>query len=80
MKYYLETYRGSVEIDLPEGTTEVAGIVLSGDEVLVYPVYCDPMYFERVDSFIDGPFRKRWNGEIWEAVEIPEINVDINKL
>ena len=79
MKYYIETYRGSVGVDLPEGVTEVSGVIISGDEILVYPVFCDPMYIHRIDDYFDGCFRKRWNGKEWESIDIPEIYIDIEE-
>ena len=74
MKYYLQTYRGSIAVELPEGTTEIVGIKLSGDEILISPVYCDPMFYERAQDVLDWSFVKRWNGTDWEEVEIPEIS------
>jgi len=66
-------------VDLPEGVAEVAGVILSGDEVLIYPVYCDPMEYERMMDFFDGVFRKQWNGEAWVDMDIQEIHIDIEK-
>lgn len=44
------------EVDIPDGTTEIAGVVISGDEVLVYPVYRDPMFLDRFNDMLDGGF------------------------
>ena len=57
MKFELKDYSGQVhEVDIPDGTKEVAGVIVSGDEILVYPVYSDPMCIHRLNDFLDGPF------------------------
>lgn len=43
MTYDIARWDGKTyKVDLPEGTTEIAGVIVSGDEILVWPTYCDP--------------------------------------
>lgn len=55
----------SVRVELPDGTKEIAGVVISGDEVLVYPCYCDPEYYNRISEFFDGVFCRVLKDGIW---------------
>ena len=43
-------------MDIPDGTKEVAGVIVSGDEILVYPVYRDPMCMLRMNDYLEGSF------------------------
>ena len=60
------------EVELPDGTTKVIGIVNSGDEILIYPVYCDPMWKERGMDALDGAFCRVYENGEWKDVEIPD--------
>ena len=51
---------------VPDGTTEIAGVVISGDEVLVYPVYADPMFSERFADDLEGGFCRILVNGVWE--------------
>ena len=61
-------------VELPEGTKEVVGITLSGDEILIYPVYCDPMWAHRDMDFYDGPFCRVFVDGEWKEKDIPDTN------
>lgn len=70
MQYELLDWAGQPHnVNIPDGTTEVAGVYVSGDEVLVYPVYRDPMEDDRTDDFLDGHFHKRLVDGTWVDVE-----------
>lgn len=60
------------EVELPDGTTKVIGIVMSGDEILIYPVYCDPMWEVRDMDVLDGAFCRVFENGEWKDVEIPD--------
>lgn len=79
MEYYLKNAFGdSKKIEIPDGTTEVAGIVISGDEILVYPCFCDPEEYNRTMDFFEGSFCKvlrdgKWVGKKdYKVIEIEE--------
>lgn len=79
MEYYLKNAFGdSKKIEIPDGTTEVAGVVISGDEILVYPCYCDPEEYNRTMDFLEGSFCKvlrdgKWVGKKdYKVIEIEE--------
>ena len=54
------------EVEVPDGTTEIAGVVVSGDEVLVYPVYADPMWANRCVDALDGGFCRILEDGVWK--------------
>ena len=65
-------------MQLPEGTTEVAGVVITGDEVLVYPVFCDPMGCYRDGDYLDGSFCKVYkDGEWVDKEDYREIEINL---
>ena len=77
MDFYLEKWdHSSTKIELPDGTTEVAGVIISGDEVLVWPVYCDPQRVNRTTDFFEGQFCRvlkdgRWvDKEDYKEIEV----------
>lgn len=54
MKIALRNHRNEVSIvDVPDNTTEIAVIEISGDQVLVYPVFYDTGYETRIDDYFD---------------------------
>jgi len=60
MKYKLNDWAGKAHtVEIPDGTTEVAGVVITGDEILVYPVFRDPMQWDRLYDDLEGSFHKR---------------------
>ena len=65
MDFYLRSWDGSSrKVALPDGTKEVAGVIVSGDEILVYPCYCNPNMDSRTVDFFEGSFcRIRKDGE-----------------
>lgn len=66
MKFNLKNYLGEYrEIEIPDGTTEVAGIILSGDEILIYPCFCDPEEYNRSWNFFDGVFYRSFRDGKW---------------
>ena len=66
MTYDLARWDGKTyKVDLPEGTTEIAGVIVSGDEILVWPSYCDPWGDERVEDFYEGGWRKTLKDGSW---------------
>ena len=72
MTFTLHDYKNrSHEVELPDGTTKVIGIVMGGDEILIYPVYCDPMWAVRDMDFLDGVFCRVFENGEWKDVEIP---------
>lgn len=60
------------EVELPEGTTKVVGIIVTGDEILIYPVYCDPMWGLRDTDCLGGAFCRVYEDGEWKDVEIPD--------
>jgi len=64
-------YRTVVEV--PEGTDEVAGVILSGHEVLVYPVFRDPGWIYRVTDVYEGHFHRKKVGRRWVDVIEKEV-------
>lgn len=70
MKYKLNDWAGKAHtVKIPDGTTEVAGVVVSGDEILVYPVFRDPMEDSRIYDSFEGSFHKRLEDGLWIDVE-----------
>ena len=66
MDFYLRSWDGSsTKVALPDGTKEVAGVIVSGDEILVYPCYCDPNMDSRTSDFLDGSFCRIWKDGEW---------------
>ena len=66
MTYDIARWDGKTyKVDLPEGTTEIAGVIVSGDEILVWPSYCDPWGDERVEDFYEGGWRKTLKEGRW---------------
>lgn len=66
MKCYLKRFDGhSRLVKLPEDTREIAGVVVSGDEVLVYPFFCDPWDEYRIDDYLEGSFLRVWKEGEW---------------
>lgn len=66
MTYDLARWDGKTyKVDLPEGTTEIAGVIVSGDEILVWPIYCDPWEDERVEDFYEGGWHKTLKDGSW---------------
>ena len=73
MTIFLRDYANQPhEVELPEGTTKVVGIIMCGDEILIYPVYCDPMREERAMDYLDGSFCRVYEDGEWRDVEIPD--------
>ena len=56
---------GSHKVEIPDGTKEIAGVIISGDEILVYPCFCDPEYATRIGDFFDGAFCRVWKDGKW---------------
>lgn len=73
MKYKLNDWAGKAHtVNIPDGTTEVAGVVVSGDEILVYPVFRDPMQYDRMIDNLEGSFHKMLVDGTWIDVEDQE--------
>ena len=59
MYCYLEKWDHTKrEVEIPDGTKEIAGVIISGDEILVYPCFCDPERFNRIDDYFEGAFNR----------------------
>lgn len=55
MEIALRNYLNEVsKVDIPDNTTEIAVIEISGDQVLVYPVLYDTGDDSRTEDFIYG--------------------------
>lgn len=66
MIYYLKRWdNASRKIEIPDGTKEIAGVIVSGDEILVYPFFCDPERLNRIDDYFDGAFCRVWKDGEW---------------
>lgn len=79
MKLNLRTYnKKTVTVDIPDGTTVIAGIFLSGDEVLIFPVYRDPMRDVRDFDFFDGSFVRKLVDGKW--VDLCDDDLEAGKL
>ena len=67
MKININDWEGCPhEVIVPDGTTEIAGVINSGDEVLVYPVYEDPMFSDRVYDHLEGGFCRVLVDGVWK--------------
>lgn len=55
MKIALRNYRNEISmVEVPDNTTEIAVINISGDQIMVYPVFYDTGYENRInDCFND---------------------------
>lgn len=60
-------------VELPPGTIEVCGVTVSGDEILIWPVYYDPMWRLRFNDCLDGPFHRVFENGKWVEKEIIEV-------
>lgn len=67
---------GFWEVPLPDGVTEVAGVIISGDEILVWPVHSDPEGYNRTVDFYEGPFYKVLKDGEWVEVDYDEVDDD----
>ena len=78
MKFYLKNAFGvSKEIEIPDGTTEVAGVILSGDEILIYPCFCDPERYNRSMDFFEDAFCMVLKDGVWvDKEDYPEIETE----
>ena len=66
MKCYLKRFDGRKRlVELPEGTREIAGVEVTGDEVLVYPFFCDPWDEDRMYDYLEGSFLRVWKDGKW---------------
>lgn len=66
MYCYLENWDHTKrEVEIPDGTKEIAGVIISGDEILVYPCFCDPERFNRTDDYFEGAFCRVWKDGEW---------------
>jgi hypothetical protein len=43
-------------VDIPDDTTHITGVVMSGDHVLIYPVEYDTSLGSRMADYYDGSF------------------------
>lgn len=75
MYCYLKSWdRKSHKVEIPDGTNEIAGVIISGDEVLVYPCFCDPEDVNRIYDFFEGAFCRVWkDGEFVDKDDYMEI-------
>lgn len=63
---YLKRWdNASREVEIPDGTKEIAGAIITGDEVLIYPCFCDPEGPGRLRDFFDGAFCRVWKDGVW---------------
>lgn len=65
MRCYLNCVSGPVPVEVPDGTVVVAGVSVSGDEVMVWPVFQDPMAGSRLFDSLDGHWVKRFVNGVW---------------
>lgn len=68
MKNYIDLRSWDVpsrRVAFPDCTEEVAGVIVSGDEILVYPCYCDPNMDSRTHDFFEGSFCRIWKDGEW---------------
>lgn len=55
MKIALRNYRNEISmVEVPDNTTEIAVINISGDQIMVYPVFYDTGGFNRIDDYLNG--------------------------
>lgn len=55
MKIALRNYRDRISlVDVPDNTTEIAVIDISGDQIMVYPVFYDTGYENRINDCFNG--------------------------
>lgn len=67
---------GFWKVPLPDGVTEVAGVIISGDEILVWPVHSDPEGYNRIYDSYEGPFYKVPKDGEWVEVDYDEVDDD----
>lgn len=73
MKIALRDYRKIISlVDVPDNTTEIAVINISGDQVMVYPVFYDTGYKNRIDDYFDGY-------KIFRIAEMDDAEIDGQK-
>lgn len=73
MKIALRNYRNEVSIvDVPDNTTEIAVINISGDQVLVYPIFYDTGYNTRINDCFGGH-------KIFRIAELDNAEIDGQK-
>lgn len=66
MYCYLENWcHKKRKVEIPDGTKEIAGVIISGDEILVYPLFCDPEAYKRTLEFFEGSFCRVWQDGKW---------------
>ena len=78
MKLKLKTYKKTVTVDIPDGTTIIAGVDISGDEVLIFPVFRDPMGDVRDLDFFEGSFVRKLVDGKW--VDLYDEDLEAGKL
>lgn len=55
MKIALRNYRDRISlVNVPDNTTEIAVIDISGDQIMVYPVFYDTGYENRINDCFNG--------------------------
>lgn len=74
MKIALRNYRNIISlVDIPDNTTEIAVIDISGDIVMVYPVFYDTGYENRINDCFNGH-------KIFRIAELDYAEIDGQKL
>lgn len=63
----LDTFGRESWVDLPDDTKEVAGVVVSGDMVLVYPFFFDAGRGVRLHDYLDASW-------IFPVEKLDEVN------
>lgn len=54
MKIALRNHRNEISmVDVPDNTTGIAVINISGDQIMVYPVFYDTGYENRINDFFN---------------------------
>ena len=78
MYCYLEKWcHKNRKVEIPDGTKEIAGVITSGDEILVYLLFCDPEAYTRTDAFFDGSFCRVWpDGEWVDKIDYEIIDME----
>ncbi len=73
MKIALRNVRNKLSIvDIPENSTEIAVINITGDQVLVYPVFYDTGYDNRINDYFE-------DHKIFRIEELDDAEIDGQK-
>jgi len=69
MSIELHRSDGKTVTELVPVCNEIAGVIVTGDEILVQPVFRDPFQADRLNDTLEGAFRRRLVEGSWINIE-----------